>query len=63
MLTFCIFPGTPKSVMMETAKTGISICRATITSGTVDIPTVSAPILRTYKYSAGVYNEGPVNPA
>ena len=34
-----------------------------MTSGTVDIPTVSAPMARTYLYSAGVSKVGPVRPA
>ena len=29
-LTFCIFPGTPRSVITDIAKQGISIWRATI---------------------------------
>jgi len=35
------------------------MCRATITSGTVLIPTVSAPIIWMYLYSAGVSKVGP----
>ncbi|MNF01254.1 hypothetical protein D3C80_2002240 [compost metagenome] len=49
--------------MIEMAKHGISMWRATITSGMVDIPTASAPIARTYPYSAGVSNVGPVKAA
>ena len=47
-------PGTPKSVITEIAKHLIFICLAIITSGAVDIPTVSPPIILKYLYSAGV---------
>jgi len=46
-------------VIIDTAKQGIDACRATIISGTVDIPTASPPILRMYRYSAGVSSVGP----
>ena len=59
-LTSLIFPSMPRSVMIEIAKHGIFICRATITSGIVDIPTASAPIMRRNLYSAGVSRLGPV---
>jgi tetratricopeptide (TPR) repeat protein len=51
---------TPKSVIIDTANTGSPICLATITSGTVDIPTASAPMVLKYLYSAGVSKVGPV---
>ena len=41
--TSTIFPSTPKSVMTDTPNTLMPQWLATITSGTVDIPTASAP--------------------
>jgi len=41
-------------VTQEIASTLIPMCRAAITSPTVDIPTRSAPIVRKYRISAGV---------
>lgn len=38
-------PESPQLVMTETPKTGIDIWRATITSGTVDMPAIAADIL------------------
>ena len=38
----------------------IPLCTATITSGTVDMPTTSAPIIRKKRYSARVSRLGPV---
>ena len=46
--------------MMLTAKTGTFICLAVITSGTVDMPTASAPMILKNLYSAGVSKVGPV---
>ena len=46
--------------MMLTAKTGRFICRAMITSGVVDMPTASAPMILKYLYSAGVSKVGPL---
>ena len=50
----------PRWVITDTPKTGIEECLATITSGIVDMPTASAPIIRKYLYSDGVSYEGPV---
>ena len=47
------------SVMTATARTRIPMCRAAITSGTVDIPTTSAPMARSMRYSARVSSWGP----
>jgi len=55
-----ILPSIPRSVIMLTAKHGIFICRAIITSGVVDIPTASAPMILKYLYSAGVSKVGPL---
>ena len=41
-------------VMHEMPSTSIPMWRATIASGTVDMPTASAPIARRYRISAGV---------
>ena len=40
--------------MHEMPSTSIPMWRATIASGTVDIPTASAPIVRRNRISAGV---------
>src|SRR5580765_1648591 len=48
------------SVMIEIPSTFIPSCTATMTSGTVDIPTTSAPIARSMRYSARVSRFGPV---
>lgn len=48
------FPGTPKSVMMLTPKVRMPQWWATMTSGTVLMPTASAPKVRYMRYSAGV---------
>lgn len=53
-LTSTIFPGTPKSVMMLTPKVRMPQWWATMTSGTVLMPTASAPKVRYMRYSAGV---------
>ena len=37
------------------------MCRAAVTSGTVDMPTASAPSVRNTRISAGVSKEGPVS--
>jgi hypothetical protein len=47
------------SVMIEIPITRIPSCTATITSGTVDMPTTSAPIARSIRYSALVSRFGP----
>ena len=52
--------GTQSGKILEIAKHGKPICLATITSGAVDIPTVSPPIKRINLYSAGVSKHGPV---
>ena len=49
----------PRSVMMLMPKTLIPQWRATITSGTVLIPTASPPNTRYMRYSAGVSKVGP----
>ena len=41
-------------VMHEMPATSMPMCRATIASGTVDIPTASAPMTRKARISAGV---------
>ena len=46
-------------VMVEIAATRRPRNRAKITSGTVDMPTASAPKIRIARISAGVSNEGP----
>ena len=46
-------------VMVEIAATRRPRKRARITSGTVDMPTASAPSVRMARISAGVSNEGP----
>jgi hypothetical protein len=48
-----------QKLSIEIAKQGMPACRPTITSGIVDIPTKSAPIIRRYLYSAGVSKHGP----
>ena len=48
------------SVMIEMPMTRMPSCTATITSGTVDMPTTSAPIARSIRYSARVSRLGPV---
>ena len=63
IVTFSILPGRHMSVITDTAKQGRFICLATIFSGTVDIPTASAPILAKYSYSADVSRFGPVTAA
>ena len=45
--------------MTLTAKQGSLMCLAVMTSGVVDIPTESAPMIRKYLYSDGVSNVGP----
>lgn len=52
--------GRHRSVMIESPKTRIPAWTATITSGTVDMPTTSAPIARKNRYSARVSRFGPV---
>ena len=47
-------------VMQETAATRRPQWAATIASGTVDIPTASAPSVRKARISAGVSNDGPL---
>src|SRR6185437_5469069 len=48
------------SVMIDTPSTFIPMCTAVITSGTVLIPTTSAPMARSMRYSARVSRFGPV---
>src|SRR5438874_958638 len=47
------------SVMIDTPSTRRPMCRAVITSGTVLIPTTSAPMARSIRYSARVSRFGP----
>ena len=49
-------PRTPAAALetRANARTSIPACRATIASGTVDIPTTSAPRVRSIRISAGV---------
>ena len=59
------FLGIPKeplafSVITEIPRTSRPACTATITSGTVDMPTTSAPMPRKNRYSARVSRFGPV---
>ena len=61
-VTSTIFPSTPKSVMTDMPNTLMPQWFATITSGTVDIPTASAPKIRNSLYSAGVSKVGPCVP-
>ena len=49
--------------MQESPATRMPIALAKIASGTVDIPTASAPAARKKRISAGVSNDGPANPA
>src|SRR6185503_2128786 len=51
--------GTALSVITLTPSTRIPACTATMTSGTVDMPTTSAPSVRTIRYSARVSRLGP----
>ena len=51
--------GRHRSVTTETPKAGSRACTAVITSGTVDMPTTSAPICRRKRYSARVSRFGP----
>ena len=46
-------------VMQLTPSTRMPQCRATIVSGTVDMPTASAPRMRAMRISAGVSYVGP----
>ncbi len=46
-------------VTHETARQRMPMCRAASTSGTVDMPTMSAPSTRSMRISAGVSNAGP----
>ena len=46
----------------EKPSTRVPPWRATVTSGTVDIPTESAPAVRRKRRSAGVSKDGPLNP-
>ena len=41
-------------VMQEIPSTSIPMCRAAMASGTVDMPTASAPAVRRNRISAGV---------
>ena len=50
-------------VITDIPKHSMSMWRATMTSGTVDIPTASPPITRIQLYSAGVSKDGPCSPA
>ena len=50
-------------VMSESATTRSPSRRAAMASGTVDIPTASAPSLRSISDSAGVSYVGPATPA
>src|SRR5436190_8820625 len=50
---------TAASVMTEMPSTRMPPCTATMTSGTVDIPTTSPPSSRTMRYSARVSRFGP----
>jgi hypothetical protein len=47
------------SLTIEHPSTRIPQCTATIASGTVDMPTASAPIIRRNRYSARVSKFGP----
>ena len=51
----------PRLVMTESAATFMPAWRARITSGTVDMPTASAPSAAAARISAGVSNCGPEN--
>ena len=51
----------PRLVMTEQAATRRPRKRARMTSGTVDMPTASAPIMRAMRISAGVSKDGPEN--
>jgi hypothetical protein len=46
-------------VTHESARQRIPMCRAASTSGTVDMPTRSAPSARSMRISAGVSKAGP----
>ena len=52
--------GKHMSVITDSPSTRIPACTATITSGTVDMPTTSAPMCRRKRYSARVSRFGPV---
>ena len=60
--TSTILPSTPRSVITETPNTLMPQWFATITSGTVDMPTASAPRIWNILYSAGVSKVGPCVP-
>src|SRR2546430_8268851 len=49
--------------MLENPRQRMPRARAAITSGTVDMPTASAPIRWSMRISAGVSNDGPSRPA
>ena len=49
-------------MIIDIPNTRMLACTATITSGTVDIPTASAPTILKYLYSAGVSKVGPCVP-
>ena len=53
--------GSPAAMFVthEIARQRMPMCRAASTSGTVDIPTRSAPSVRSMRISAGVSNAGP----
>ena len=55
----CRESGKHSSVTIDTPKTLRSMCLATITSGTVDIPTTSPPMSLRNRYSARVSRVGP----
>src|SRR5439155_18893436 len=58
--SFCLRTPAAMLVMHEMARTRIPMCRTAITSGTVDMPTASAPSVRHMRISAGVSYDGPV---
>ena len=55
--------GKQRSVTTDSPNTLMPAWTATITSGTVDMPTTSAPMVRRKRYSARVSRFGPVTPA
>src|SRR6185437_3462488 len=55
--------GRHRSVMIDRPRTRMPPCTATSTSGTVDIPTTSAPMSRRNRYSARVSRFGPATHA
>src|SRR2546422_1419888 len=61
--SFCADRPAATFVMLENPRQRMPRARAAMTSGTVDMPTASAPSRWSMRISAGVSNEGPSRPA